>query len=1014
MSNANYNSLLRQHVTDSEGEDASTRKRRRVRRTPEVSGAESSSLVPSECVDSNVSDDSDDFEDVELEPREASAHKSDGSTEYSDGDVPDYSFLDRPTTGLEDTSENITIAITRQEQPKNKRKVVFVTKEERHRRVLVHQWCIMAMVAHGVVRNRWCNHREFLVTLRESVSSDILEELTIIRRNNRVSTVNAVRFTDVVRSLMLSYSGRFRVSRSGLVRKNWNELEIPQANTDKHMTFSKFMNRVSHFQGSRDVGAQGFVALCRSLGMKARLVFSLQPPDFGAVTELPKIQWKHAGPASTDSGRKVVNSKQAFLQKSNPSSTPSKVGHVFPSSSFPLFWTEVWNKYNKKWLCVDPIVLTVVERPPMRRKSSFEPPMADKTNNLVYAIAFDAQGGVKDVTRRYAQQYNSKTVKKRISNKSESYFDWYAGVLSAFSQRKSLSKSDILELKEFRDRDLAEGMPNNAAGFKDHPMYALESQLRQNEYIYPMDDTTKCGTFRFKSTSKSKRTELVPVFKRSAVHILRSPKAWHLRGRVLRMGVQPLKIKQAPKIRGRTPDYDSDEDGEEESITRLYAEFQTQLYIPPSIIDGKIVKNAYGNVDIYVPTMIPEGGYLFSDSDTRPVKLLERAARILEIDYSKAIVAFDFGKKDRKQRGVAVAREGGVLVATEYKEAMELVVEQLEEDEQVEKKRQIEMNSLRNWKFFLTKLRVMRRLEKRHGQIDERGIVGDGDKKIKDQGSDKKAKDNGGSDADGSDFSVYSEDEGSEYEAGGFVPTEMVEDGGFEEAVEGGLESKFEYDSEDNKEDGGFDKEDTEEGGFDKEDTEESGFGKYGEPEEGEFDKGLEVYSFHESGPLELSSAVQKVDELSDCDSSEDTRPGFVPGNLSQEHAQGLNSSLYESLTSSKSPEIIDLETDQALLEAQGFITTAEGELAYDPDTQEGSGQELGTQTSGNAVDEANRQEINIQTRQDAPEPYQEIGEVSNEEISRHPSFEASDQEINEATGNPSEDGYEFEYSDDE
>jgi len=67
--------------------------------------------------------------------------------------------------------------------------------------------------------------------------------------------------------------------------------------------------------------------------------------------------------------------------------------------------------------------------------------------------------------------------------------------------------------------------------------------------------------------------------------------------------------------------------GEEDAMQGLYAESQTELYKPEQIVDvcyafaflslpvnihhviqGKIRKNDFGNIDLYVPSMLPPGG----------------------------------------------------------------------------------------------------------------------------------------------------------------------------------------------------------------------------------------------------------------------------------------------------------------------------------------------------------------------------------------------------------------------
>ena len=110
-------------------------------------------------------------------------------------------------------------------------------------------------------------------------------------------------------------------------------------------------------------------------------------------------------------------------------------------------------------------------------------------------MAFDKFGRVRDVTRRYSYNYNAKTIRKRIEFRSSEDKSWYLKVLRCCDFKKTQNVADIYEQKEFYDRDLAEGMPNNIQAFKNHPLYALESQLRQDEIIFPKDDTSKCGTF---------------------------------------------------------------------------------------------------------------------------------------------------------------------------------------------------------------------------------------------------------------------------------------------------------------------------------------------------------------------------------------------------------------------------------------------------------------------------------------------------------------------------------------
>lgn len=659
------------------------------------------------------------------------------SDDFEDVDLVDNSKLkfDVNITENNPSTDNFTISInTGNAAKKPSKKVNIIGAEERKFRKVYHQLYLATMILHGSLRNQWCNDYKTMMELKAMVPSNVIE--LVFQRNDKkvINSVKSRRFLDGIRILMELYRKRFKVTSKGIIRKNWNELSIPQTNTERNVTFEKFKNLLTSFKGSRDIGGQGFVCLLRSIGLKARLVFSLQPPDFTLAASFDKIEIPKASSENNDNEMKPQrqkfrgNSKSAFLSDVRQSLIKPTVNtYTFEDAPFPVFWTEVWNKYSKKWISVDPIVLQWLEYAPMRRKSRFEPPSSQERNQLVYVIAYDEVGGVKDVTRRYSQYYNAKTIKKKIIFRSEEDEEWYKRVLRAVENPIRTSKttnSDILELKEFRDRDLAEGMPNNLNDFKNHPIYALECQLKQSEIIYPKNESSKCGTFRNKSFGRKKESqqEVFQVYKRSCVHSLKSVKAWFFRGRVLKIGEQPLKIKRNKPnmLKSGSLNQETHDGNDQEEVTRLYAEFQTNLYIPPPIIDGKIPKNAFGNIEIYTATMIPENGYLLKTSPKYTMKLAEKAARLLDIDFARAIVAFDFGNRSggkRKHNKIPTVREGGIVIDQEYREALIAVLDYLLDEEEELQRERVELNSLKNWMLILRRLRISDRLNKVHGEV---------------------------------------------------------------------------------------------------------------------------------------------------------------------------------------------------------------------------------------------------------------------------------------------------------
>ena len=133
--------------------------------------------------------------------------------------------------------------------------------------------------------------------------------------------------------------------------------------------------------------------------------------------------------------------------------------------------------------------------------------------------------------------------------------------------------------------------------------------------------------------------------------------------------------------------------------TALYAPYQTILYTAPAIVHGRIPRNVYGNLDVYVPSMVPRGGAHIQHPETA------RAARIIGIDYADAVTGFSF----KGRHGTAVTN--GAVVAAEYREAVEEIIKAFEDEraQAEEEKRSLAAQKL--WKRFLVGLRIRERIE---------------------------------------------------------------------------------------------------------------------------------------------------------------------------------------------------------------------------------------------------------------------------------------------------------------
>ncbi|KAG7851645.1 hypothetical protein KL941_001314 [Ogataea angusta] len=651
---------------------------------PETTGTE---VISVDSEEDEYSEFDEDFEDVDL-----------------GGTAPE---LDRASL-----AEEITVSVSR--PTKQTRKQNLVSADERMFRKTLHMLYLFTMVAHGVVRNAWCSSPEVLRVLRGQVPGKLLAEVDAFheqqQRADVTSAAKSRRLLDVLRHLMQYWYRSWTIEprHRGLYKKTWEEIaklwEQP-AVQGENVTKARFVKRMEQRRGSRDLAAQGFVALLRALDINCRLVFSLQPPDFTNLAVLAPAtpsdgSSKEASPAPKPSPRRRKAASQherllSALRVNRPVYTNFRP-QPQDDAQYPVFWCEVWDSASKRFTSVDPIVQRYIEN--VGTRSKFEWP-----NNTTYVLAYDRLGGVRDVTRRYSVHFNAKTRKKRITRDPRGQ-DWYDKLLRGANSRRRLAsnKIDQYEQVEFEQRSLKEGMPNSIQDFVNHPVYVLEEQLKTNEVLKPK---ISCGTIR-KKTKAGKAGELVPVYRRSNVVTVRSAKAWYLRGRVLKIGEQPLKVREQRKQR---PDDDDDDD------VRLYGEHQTEKYVPPRVVDKKIPRNSYGNIDVYQPWMLPEGTVHI------PEKQAEKAAKLLGIEYAPAAVGFDFGSGSRGRGASVSVRIAGVVVLAEHKEAVDVVCEYLREEEEEAARKRREAAALRVWAVVLAKLRISKRLDREHGLVEDSG-----------------------------------------------------------------------------------------------------------------------------------------------------------------------------------------------------------------------------------------------------------------------------------------------------
>ncbi|KAF2098308.1 Rad4-domain-containing protein [Rhizodiscina lignyota] len=595
-----------------------------------------------------------------------------------------------------------------------------VTSAERNMRLDVHKMYICCLLYHVSLRNSFCNDHMAQATLQKLLSARVRGMLK--PDPNFTQTRKAALFLDGLNAITEIWKMKFSITHYGIQRPHWMAVpslfKLPEQ-VEISFDRSDFRETAKSLQGSADVGAQLLCALLRSAGVAARLVCSLQPLAFAAAgasttpqKEAPKKATVYAdlsdrgdstasdAPVETSidqnqAGSPVVPRRITRIGQSRITTgisrdlgrPPPEVARMrrVPRPPYPIYWVEAFNEAQQKWIPVDLTATMTVGKP-----SKLEPPFNDPVNYMSYVIAFEDDGAAKDVTRRYAKAYNAKTRKLRVES-TDGGERWLRKAMKLFRRRISLDR-DQVEDAELARKEAVEGMPRNVQDFKNHPYYVLERHLRHNEVLHPRHEVGKVNA----GTAASGKLEA--VYRRKDVHIVRSSDKWYRLGREVKPGEQPLKHAKPRKNRNISPTLD--EFGEEDDAgVGLYAVFQTELYIPPSVVRGRVPRNAYGNLDVYVPSMVPPGGVHIPSPDA------VKAARLVGVDYAEAVTGFKF----QGRQGTAIVQ--GVVVAAEYQEAVEAVIQGFQDarDTALEKKRSAE--ALRMWRRFMVGLRIIERMQ---------------------------------------------------------------------------------------------------------------------------------------------------------------------------------------------------------------------------------------------------------------------------------------------------------------
>ncbi|KAI2628793.1 Rad4-domain-containing protein [Hypoxylon sp. NC1633] len=728
-----YREMLVEAANTNSPERERPLKRRRPGQRNEQPPKKPASLQVDPKIDNAEEDDDIQFEDVPPPAATVQTMYRDSDDEEEDDDLQFEDVgLVLPSSNLDYTEDGndggggddnmdleLNFSRTTINTPKTADRRKPMNKAEKDRRIEIHKTHLLCLLAHVARRNRWCNDKVLQDDLQDLLTKKMVAYLN--PRPNLTQFGRAQSLKDGLQQAGTMYKTKFQITERGIRRALWadNEeyLQNYQLPDDAESPMEKpdFREAAKTLRGSRDIGAQLYCALLRSAGVEARLVCSLQPlafapggPPLGKppkkkgklsieeqYARITKYDSSFESPAATGSPirRRLGHPNAAAFQVPTVPTAGSSSRQAPPvpkkirESPYPIYWVEVLDEAHQKWQPADPLVTDSFWKP-----QKLEPPASDRENSMAYVVAFDADGVAKDVTRRYTKAYNAKTRKLRIESAVAIGDRWWRKALRTFS-RGFTTDLDQIEDNELTAIELREPMPRNVADFKDHPIYALERHLRMNEVLVP--GASPSGTVGAGSTGP-----LEKIYRRRDVRIAHTREKWYRKGREVLGNEIPAKFlpKRAKQKVDAFGDEMEDYDDGGTVGTPIYTEDQTVPFRHPPVVDGRVPKNRFGNLDIYVPSMVPEGGAYVVD------ELAARAAFILGVDYAPALTGFHFSGR----QGTAVLH--GAVVAAENEEAVRAVIVGLNDHAAELERERRTREVLKAWRLFLMSLRVRQRI----------------------------------------------------------------------------------------------------------------------------------------------------------------------------------------------------------------------------------------------------------------------------------------------------------------
>lgn len=362
-----------------------------------------------------------------------------------------------------------------------------------------------------------------------------------------------------------------------------------------------------------------------------------------------------------DGNDKSESKKSKKKKKSKNSSLPFDIKMDYKHPDAPLIWLEFYSPEDQQWMHVD-TVRNVINMPLIYEHAG--------QKRIAHAIAFRPSVPsrpllVTDIWQRYSS--------KECKRVEEARWVDIAAALSGpcAEQEQQQEQHDLITLQEQvakREQDRAANtnsphvygertIPKSLAGFKNSEHWILDApgHIKKYEIIHPEGAEHSSGSFTSNGT-------IYLYYPRSYVSALHTADRWlreHRRVRdeelhnpakiVRKVAIGSSKKKLRDARLGINP---------LEKESKLYGEWQTEEVEKEMAREGKVPKNAHGNIDIWNDSHIPDGCVHLQ------YPRLAQVCKKLGVDYAGAMVGFE------RHGGLSVPKFNGVVVCEEHAQAI--------------------------------------------------------------------------------------------------------------------------------------------------------------------------------------------------------------------------------------------------------------------------------------------------------------------------------------------------------